>query len=94
MTPSQVDRIEAGVTEIRNLLNDCVQAFPATESGQPDFLGHRDYHDEIIRAMRARRRFWETMLFELTKWGLIGFTGWFIVQVLIPAFIQALKGHP
>lgn len=95
MTPEQEAHIESQQTRILELLTAYGGAFPQTPLGGPDLVGHRGYHDDIIETLRARREFWQKMSFELTKWGLIGFLGWFTVVVLWPATIGALlKGHP
>lgn len=51
-----------------------LRAFPAD-----DPAGHRAYHDELIAAENARKKFWQKLFFELAKWGLLGFAGWLIV---------------
>lgn len=51
-----------------------LRAFPAD-----DPAGHRAYHDELIAAEKARKKFWQKLFFELAKWGLLGFAGWLIV---------------
>lgn len=58
-------------------------AFPAD-----DPVGHRAYHDEVINIARARKEFWQKLLFELAKWGLLGFLGW----MLIAGWRDFLKG--
>lgn len=58
-------------------------AFPAD-----DPAGHRAYHDEVINIARARKEFWQKLLFELAKWGLLGFLGW----MLIAGWRDFLKG--
>lgn len=50
-------------------------AFPAD-----DPVGHRAYHDEVINIARARKEFYQKLLFELAKWGLLGFVGWMFVS--------------
>ena len=49
-------------------------AFPAD-----DPAGHRAYHDEVIAIARARKEFWQKLLFELAKWGLLGFVAWLVL---------------
>ena len=49
------------------------EAFPAG-----DHEAHRKYHERLIKADEERIAFWRKMREELTKWGLIGFIGWFI----------------
>lgn len=49
------------------------EAFPAG-----DHESHRKYHERLIKADEERIAFWKKMREELTKWGLIGFIGWFL----------------
>ena len=49
------------------------ESFPAG-----DHESHRKYHERLIKADEERIAFWKKMREELTKWGLIGFVGWFI----------------
>lgn len=50
-----------------------MESFPAG-----DHEAHRKYHERLIKADEERIAFWKKMREELTKWGLIGFAGWFI----------------
>jgi hypothetical protein len=53
-------------------LADCLsKGFPG---GDPN--GHRVYHEALIHRVEARAEFWQKLLFELTKWGVILFIGW------------------
>lgn len=56
-------------------IDDLRHAFPAD-----DPAGHRAYHDEVIATARARKAFYQKLLFELAKWGLLGFVGWMFVS--------------
>jgi hypothetical protein len=47
------------------------RAFPGAD---PD--GHRSAHEAQMKAITDRADFWKKMLFELSKFGLIGFIGW------------------
>lgn len=55
-----------------------------TESAFPDgdALGHREYHLAMMEAAKNRAEFWRKLLFELTKWGLLGFLGWLITDLV------------
>lgn len=64
---SRADATERHVQELRH-------AFPAD-----DPAGHRAYHDEVIAIARARKEFWQKLLFELAKWGLLGFVAWLVL---------------
>jgi hypothetical protein len=52
------------------------QAFP---SGDP--VGHRKVHEANIKAAEGRAEFWKKLLFELSKYGVIGFVGWGLVNL-------------
>lgn len=54
--------------EIAKLMKE---AFP---EGDPD--GHRKHHELVIAREEARAEFWQKMLFELSRVGLLGFLGW------------------
>ena len=61
--------------EIAHLMN---KSFP---QGDPE--GHRAYHEASIKRAEANAEFWSKMRFEISKWGLIGFLGWFIGMVAV-----------
>lgn len=63
-------RAKLSSSQIEELRN----AFPAD-----DPAGHRAYHDEVIATARARKEFYQKLLFELAKWGLLGFIGWMVL---------------
>lgn len=48
-----------------------IRAFP---EGDPD--GHRAHHESVIKAAEAKAAFWQKMVFEISRWGLIGFIAW------------------
>lgn len=41
-----------------------------------DAAGHREAHEDQIRIYKDRADFWKKMLFEVSKWGLLGVLGW------------------
>ena len=61
--------------EIAHLMN---KSFP---QGDPE--GHRAYHEASIKRAEANAEFWSKMRFEISKWGLIGFSGWFIGMIAV-----------
>ena len=61
--------------EIAHLMN---KSFPHGDSE-----GHRAYHEASIKRAEANAEFWSKMRFEISKWGLIGFSGWFIGMVAV-----------
>ena len=63
--------------------NHVMNAFPGG-----DIIGHKEAHQAWIRETERRAEFWRNMKMELAKWGLIGFTGWVLIQL----WTGALKG--
>ncbi len=58
-----------------------LKAFP-----EGDADGHRLAHLKQMEAIEARAEFWKKMLFEVSKYGLIGVVGWMALK-LWTAFI-------
>lgn len=46
-------------------------AFAKKEDGSIDFDGHRQYHEEMIRAAKAQTKFWEDIRLEVAKKGVL-----------------------
>jgi len=69
------DETSSLAEEIASLI---IKSFP---EGDPD--GHRKDHELSIKRAKASADFWEKMRFEISKWGLIGFTGWFIGMIAL-----------
>jgi len=42
---------------------------------------HRLTHEAEIQRLKSRSEFWGKLLFELSKYGLIGFVGWLVVSL-------------
>lgn len=57
-------------------------AFPGA-----DLEAHREAHEAWMQEVSNRADFWKKMKFELVKWGLLGFLGWALTQ-LIKAALQ------
>jgi hypothetical protein len=55
-----------------------LKAFP---EGDPE--GHRKDHEAQLRAVEARAEFWRKMLFEISKYGLLGVVGWLAVKIWV-----------
>lgn len=62
-----------------------LKSFP---EGDPD--GHRAAHEAWIRREESKTRFWEKMVFEITRWGVLGVLGWMLYH-LWKAFIEGPK---
>jgi len=53
-----------------------------------DADGHRKAHEQQMQTIAARAEFWKKLLFELSKYGLVGLAGW----LTYAAWIALLKG--
>ena len=53
-----------------------VKSFP-----EGDAEGHRKMHEAEMKAVEARAEFWKKLLFEITKYGLIGVVGWLVLKI-------------
>jgi len=83
--------IQQSLEELKSMLTGVNSAFVKDEeTNLPDYAGHHNAHKAWIAAQNAKREFWEKLKLELVKYGLIGFLGWLLVQVVWPAIV---KGH-
>lgn len=53
-----------------------LKAFP-----EGDVDGHRMMHEKQMQALENRNEFWKKMLFEVSKYGLIGVIGWGVLKL-------------
>ena len=87
----QLSSLTSSIVSYMDRQTDIAVAFPKdSHTGEPDYDGHRSAHEQFIAESKARTEFWKKMHFELVKWGLLGFLGWLLVQVVWPALA---KGH-
>lgn len=70
------DAVRAAVGEM------VATAFPKGPDGKPDLIGHCGAHQAEIDAYKSRKEFWQKLIFELAKWGLIGFALWTLKAVV------------
>ena len=82
------DSISTHISNIENMLKDYVSGFP-----NDDPIGHREYHEAVIQKNKAYTDLYRKMLFELTKYGLIGFFVWFLFGGGFIQFMEAMKVH-
>lgn len=68
----------------REISKSMADAFP---EGDP--AGHRKHHEAVIAKAEARAKFWQKMLYEITKYGLFGFISWLAVTAW-SGFLQGL----
>ena len=55
-----------------------IKSFP-----EGDADGHRKAHEAQMKAIEARAEFWKKMLFEVTKYGVIGVLGWLALKIWV-----------
>ena len=55
-----------------------------------DAEGHRKVHEADIQRALDRAEFWKKMLYEITKYGLLGVLGWIAIQLWV-AFVNGPK---
>ena len=55
-----------------------IKSFP-----EGDADGHRKAHEAQMQAIEARAEFWRKMLFEVSKYGLIGVLGWLAIKIWV-----------
>jgi hypothetical protein len=76
--------------ELAELHSKIMLGFPKDENGDPDILGHRNYHEALIEQSKARTEYWQKLTFELSKWGLLGLLAW-MVHEMWSAFLRGPK---
>lgn len=76
--------VQAEVVKIRG---DVFAGFPLNKLGEPDIDGHRSYHEALIGQAMSRAEFWQKLTYDLTRWGLLIFLAWSLLQ-LWPAFLK------
>ena len=83
MRQELTDHIATEPAEWAKILSDLqAKAFPG---GDPE--GHRKAHEDEMATIAARADFWKKMLFEVTKYGLLGVVGWVAYQLWV-AFLH------
>lgn len=70
----KLDSIRTDVKRIMEIVDHYKSGFPGD-----DPLGHRQYHESLIERNKAYADLGRKLMFELAKWGLIGFIGWLLV---------------
>lgn len=66
--------IENKLDEILSELKKIQSAFPRNEDGETDFSGHREAHEEMIKAAKAQADFWNELKLDVAKkgvWGMV-----------------------
>lgn len=76
--------------EIADMRADILAGYPKDKDGNPDVSGHRYYHESLMENEKNKAEFWRKLTFELSKWGLICFAGWILIE-LWQAFLRGPK---
>lgn len=90
LTTEEARKIERCLDEILSEVKKIHSAFPRDASGDTDFNGHREAHEEMIKAARAQAEFWNELKLDVAKKGVWGIL--IIVIGLIMAGIAAKLG--
>lgn len=62
------ERLDEILDEIKKINT----AFPHDEDGVVDHVGHRRYHEKLMKAADAEEKFWRELKLDITKKGLWG----------------------
>lgn len=88
------DRLEEILVEIKKINS----AFPHDDEGGADHIGHRRYHEKLMKAADAEEKFWRELKLDLTKKGLWGLVviiiGLILVGITTKLGFQAHIGSP
>jgi len=85
-TKSELSNLMLGFSTFAAKQASIEKGFP---DGDPD--GHRRHHEALIRKAIARAAFWEKLLAELSKWGIIGVIGFVGTAIWIAIKNEAHK---
>lgn len=58
--------------ELHQLNVTLASAFPRDRDGKVDFSGHREYHEQLMEAVKAEALFWKDLRKEILRKGIIG----------------------
>lgn len=72
LTQDEGKKIEDRLDEILAEIKKIHGAFPRDEDGDTDFSGHRNAHEEMIRAAKAQEAFWNELRLDVAKKGVWG----------------------
>lgn len=56
--------------KMNETLSDFSKGFPRAPDGEPDFGGHRSYHEKLIAAAEAEEAFWTGLRRDVIKKGI------------------------
>ena len=90
LTQSEAHKIESRLDEILSEIKKIHGGFPRNDMGETDFSGHREAHEEMIKAARAQAEFWNELKLDVAKKGIWGIL--IVVVGLIVAGLAAKLG--
>lgn len=68
----EAHKIESRLDEILSEIKKIHGGFPRNEDGDTDFAGHREAHEEMIKAAKAQAAFWNELKLDIAKKGIWG----------------------
>jgi hypothetical protein len=72
-----LQRLEGKIDDLLVAQKSFTGAFAKDRDNNPDLIGHRAYHEEVIAAARAQTEFWKEMRLEMMRKGV-----WFLVLIV------------
>ena len=61
------EHMDEQFSKLHAKLDKLLGAFPVDPKGEPDTIGHRQYHDRLIEAAEAQTQFWRELRAEIAK---------------------------
>jgi|688.fasta_scaffold357258_2 hypothetical protein len=72
LTQDDNEHLDKRFDQIMEELQKINGAFAKNDDGSVDFSGHRQYHEEMIRAAKAQTEFWRELKLDIAKKGIWG----------------------
>jgi len=85
LTHAEANKIESQLDEILAEIKKIHGGFPRNEDGDTDFMGHREAHEQMIKAAKAQAEFWNELKLDVAKKGV-----WGILIILVGLVITGL----
>lgn len=77
--------IEMRIIKMEKDIKDMKEAFPRSLIGQPDYVGHREFHERAIASARSQEKFWNELRADLFKKGT-----WFILIIMLGLMVNGV----
>lgn len=81
----EAHKIESRLDEILAEIKKIHGGFPRNDDGDTDFIGHREAHEQMIKAAKAQAEFWNELKLDVAKKGV-----WGILIILVGLVITGL----